>query len=487
MKNEKKWVHFVGICGVTMAPLAKMMKDEGYFVSGSDKGIFPPMSDYLRDNNIDIELGFKQKHLERSYYEEKGENNIRIHKFPDSIIAGNYIGQSNPEYKFAKEKGLQIKSFPQVLKERLIKSNSIVVAGTYGKTTCTALLVQIFKSAQMNPSYMIGGIPINLDEGIENTKGKWSIVEGDEYTSARFDMRSKFFHYKPEFLLLTSAAWEHTDVFKTRQDYIDNFKRLVQHIPQNGIIVAARNGKNLKEVLDEARCKVVTYEVNNIDKKIAKADWFNLPHKGNKETGEICIFNRNTKEEFSVKTNLIGQHNRENIIGCCALGRELGVPTEAVIGGVANFSGIRRRLELKFSEENLRIIDDHACSPPKVMGSLSALRERYSDWHISVVFEPNVGNRTEAAMPEFKGVFDQADKVIVPRLKPVKTKKGEQRIDGKKLAKFLDGYGIDVKYEPDDEKLVNYVSNEEVKKHIICFMGSYGFRRMIEEVVDEYR
>lgn len=486
MKRNKSWLHFIGMCGVTMAPLANVFKNMGWFITGSDRGIFPPMSDYLKRKKIPIELGFRSDHLLKSYYKKKRRRVAFIKNQPDLVVVGNYIGLSNVEYKYAKEKDLKIMSYPEVLEEYLVKSNSVVIAGTYGKTTSSALLSLIFSKAGNNPSFMIGGIAKNFKDGIVNTKSDWSVIEGDEYISARFDKVSKFFHYKPEFLMLTACAWEHTDIFKDEQEYVDNFKKLVTSIPKHGIIVANRNGENVKEVLKEARCKVITYELNKVDNKLAYADWFNLSHKENIDQGEIMIFNRNTKEEFSVNTLLIGEHNRENIIGCCALSRELDIKVKAIKEAVEKFVGIKRRLELRFEEENVKILDDHACSPPKVLGSLSALRDTFPEWYITIIFEPNVGNRTKEAMQLFKGVFKDADEVIIPRLKTVKTKEGDYRTTGKQLADILEEDNINVKYIGDDDKLVKYVRNKDVGKQIICFMGAYSFRGMIPLMVKAY-
>lgn len=499
MSTKQKWVHFIGICGVTMASLANMFKKTGWFVTGSDRGIFPPMSDYLKDRKIDIELGFKEEHLKIEYYKDKNNTDYGVQlrnqesqgvnlrkvkgQFPDLVVVGNYIGLSDKEYKFAKKNKLTIKSYPEVLEEFLVKSNSIVTAGTYGKTTSTALLAQIFQKAGKNPSFMIGGLAKNFDDGIKNSKGDWSIIEGDEYISARFNPVSKFFHYKAEFVLLTSCAWDHTDFFKTEEDYVENFRKFIRSLPLNGIVVANKNGANIENVISEARCKVVTYELNKIDNKLANSIWFNLPHKENKETSEVVIFNKHTKEEFSVKTKLIGEHNKENIIGVCALARELDVEIEPIQKAVEKFEGIKRRLDVRFEEENLRVIDDHACSPSKVLGSLNALRETYPDWHITVIFEPNVGNRTKEALMLFEDVFNKADEVIIPHLKPVRTVKGEEKVSGEKLADFLKSSGANVIYIDDDDKLVNYVSRKDVGKHVICFMGAYGWRNMIEEVI----
>jgi len=478
--EQSKWVHLIGICGVTMAPLANMLQKMGWTVTGSDKGIFPPMSDYLKSRNITIELGYVQDHLTTKYYKRKRGNFFHT-QYPDMVVVGNYIGMKNPEYQFAKSKGMDIKSYPDILKEYVIKSNSIVVAGTYGKTTCTGLLALIFQKAGKDPSFMIGGIAINFDNGIVNSAGNWSIVEGDEYISARFDPVSKFFHYKTEFLLLTAAGWEHTDIFITQDDYVKNFKNFVRTIPKHGLIVAKRKGENISQVIKEASCKVITYELRQQKSSSVQADWYNVVEKQNE--AEIVISNKNTKEEFTVKTKLIGSHNKENILGCCALARELDIKIKYIQKSVKQYKGITRRLEIRHERGSVKVIDDHACSPYKVRGSMRALIETFPEWKVTIIFEPNVGNRTEDALPLFTHVFNQADEVIIPYLKPVKTSKGQKRISGKTLADFLEKVNVNVKYIEDDDELVEYVASKSKKKHIICFMGAYSFRGMIPQMI----
>ena len=477
--TKQKWIHFIGICGVTMAPCANMFKKKGWFVSGSDMGIFPPMSTYLKENEINIELGFKYLHLTRDYYK-----NDKIADFPDIVVVGNFATIKNPELLFARKQNITVKSYPEILKEYLVKDNSVVIAGTAGKTTCAALVTKIFIEAGLNPSFMVGGIASDLPDSIHDSSSKWSIIEGDEYISARFDPVSKFFFYSAEFLLLTSVFWEHTDVFKSEDDYVNNFQKLISQISPNGLIVACSSKENVSEALKSARCKVVSYELNKSDNILPLSTWFNLPFREN--LNEILLYNRLTKQEILLKTNLIGDHNRENIIGSAALCLELNIKPEVVQKAVANFYGIKRRLEIKYQEENLIIFDDFASSPPKIAGSLEALRQTYKDYYITIIFEPNVGNRTPDALNLFKNIFHEADEVILPRFKHIK-KTSEDRITENDLLDTLKKEDVNAIFISDDNELVSYVKSKNVGKRIICFMGAYSFRGMIDQVVKEFK
>ena len=216
-----KHIHVVGICGVTMAPVAKMFHDMGWKVTGSDKGFFPPMSDYLRKHNIPFYPGWHPERIGS----------------PDMALIGNFIGMQNPEFLFIRERGIPFFSYPEMLSQYVIRDRSAVIAGTYGKTTITAAVAWIFEQAGICPSFMIGGIAKNFSDGVRRADGEWSIVEGDEYSTSRWDRRPKFFHYRPTHLILTATVWDHTDLYESQEAYRAVFAEAVSSLPQDGMLV----------------------------------------------------------------------------------------------------------------------------------------------------------------------------------------------------------------------------------------------------------
>lgn len=460
MKNtSQRYVHFVGICGVTMAPIAKMFKDMGWRVTGSDKGFFPPMSDYLRRNEIEFWPGW---HVEKIGIRNKELEIRREKKLLDFAVIGNFIGYNNPEFVFLREQNILYKSYPEILSEYVVKKNSIVVAGTYGKSTISAALAWVLEKAGYNPSYMSGGILKNFSDGVRATDSDWSVVEGDEYSTARWDLRPKFVHYKPKYLILTSTEWDHTDLYKTREDYLNIFRELVANVPKDGVIV---------------------YNPETVDERVM-------------ETADCDIVKYSQPTEKVFHTHLIGWHNQTNLTAIAVLCRYLRINKDIVQEAIESFEGVRRRLETRYAVgENLhpvQVIDDLAHSPAKVRASLSALREWYPDARIRVIFEPNIGSRTKEALPLYKGVFDKADEVFIPRLSKAKKKEGVEWVSGADLCNFLANFSIQssnsqILYEPDDHKLVNILVDESKKDDIIAFMGSHGFRGMIEEVIKGLR
>jgi len=465
MSENQKHVHVIGVCGVAMAPVAKMFIDLGWRVSGSDKGFYPPISDYLKAiPEIEFYPGF--------HPEKVGE--------PDLVVVGNFIGLSNSEFKYIREKGFEYKSYPEVLGEFVVKKNSVVVVGTYGKSTISALLTWILEKASFDPSYMSGGILTNFSDGVRSTNSNWSVLEGDEYPADRQHNRSKFFYYHPRYLLLTSAEWDHMDIFETEQKYIDNFKDLVRNLPVDGLVVVWNEGVHIDEILKEVSCRIIRYSGTSkddyfISSKSREVNLTNLVIENNKN---------NFKEEF--KTSMIGDHMMENICGAVAMANELGIPTSKIKDAVVTFGGgVRRRLEFRGkTQKGAYVIDDLAHSPAKARAGIKALRGWYENSKIYVVYEPNVGNRTKESLSSYEGAFDYVSEVIVPRLSVVKAQVGQKRLNGSELVGYIAKNGVKATYIDNDDKLIEILKQKINKDDIIVFMGSHGFRGMIENLLE---
>ena len=261
---KKRHIHFIGIGGTAMASLAVAFQAAGFRVTGSEpKEIFPPMSELLKKNKISYYFPFNIKKMGR----------------PDEVVVGNaHYSDSNPEVKYVQENNLKLKHFPRLVEKYLIKKKSVVVAGTYAKTTVSSMLAWVLEQAGKKPNYLIGGLPINFGQGarISPSKGgrkdEWSVVEGDEYPAASpWDFSPKFKYYHPKYLVLTSAEWDHMDIYKTRADYIKVFKDLVKKVPKDGLIIAKLGGENLDEVLKVAKCRVVYYSRKHKSTESTKA------------------------------------------------------------------------------------------------------------------------------------------------------------------------------------------------------------------------
>ncbi len=440
-----KKVYFIGIAGKTMAPLAKAFKDMGWEVSGSDQEkVYPPISTYLEENRISYKRGYR------------AEN---VPKDADLVVAGYsalLIDSENPEYKKAQDLKLKIKSFPEVLQEYLIKENSIVVAGTYGKTTLSALIAWILTKAGLNPSYMTGGIPVNLGDGVRITDSLFSVVEGDEVPALRKTDPPKFMFFRPKYLLLTATKHDHPEIYKTPEDYLEAFVKLVGLLPANGILIYNQESVDEKVVNNFAGKKVPYSSVNQ--------PW--------------------------VKTNLLGRHNQENISGAIKLCRELGIKEEVIKDAVESFGGVKTRLEFLGKPGGRFIYWDFSQHPEKVKAALNALRENYPQNQIVCIFDPAMtGLKYQESLDWYPKAFDQADQVIVGKVGFLKEIPKGQRVTGRDIVEAIAQTQPQVFYEPIDEKIKKWLGENTHAGDVIVFMSSGGLRFMnlIDEVIKKLK
>ena len=449
MENNKH-IHIVGICGVATSALAIAFHDRGYKVTGSDKGFFPPVSTELEKHNISFYAGWHPENMGR----------------PDIVIVGTASGTSNPETIFAKENNIPIYSFAEAIGKFFVKEYSIVSTGTWGKTSSTALLSYILEQAQFNPTYMFGGVSLSHSASAKLTDSKYSVFEGDEYKSSPTDKTPKFVYYKPTHLLLSAVSWDHADLYPTEESYFDAFRGLIKNIPQSGFIVANSDNMKVKELVTNA----VWYGKNNGDYVYSDVvqDTNGLHFKIN---------------GIVINSQMIGDFQAENITGCFAMADKLGIPTDVIVKAISEFKGLKRRLEKRL-DGDIVIFDDIAHSPEKAGTVLRNLRDIYSV-KIVCIFEPNIGGRSRESVVKYDNAFKFADIVIIPRLTKLKVSQdgSEQPMEGDELSAVISKTHTNSMYIPEDNDLVKYVLDNTKKGDVIAFLGSHGFRGMIEEVV----
>ncbi len=456
-------IHFIGICGVAMSALAIAFDKKGWQVSGSDAGFYPPVSTNLKNTNINFYPGWHIKKMTKN-----GD--------PDLVVVGNVASSTNPEWIYVQEKKIKYKSYPEVIAEFFVAKNSIVSAGTYGKTTTSALVSYILEKNDYNPSYMFGGLLIDKMNSAKIGNGDWSVLEGDEYKTARWDNSPKFDHYNPTHLLLTAVEWDHADIYKTKESYFDAFKKLSSNMPKNGMAVVSENVPT--DISNNLKCDITKYGKEN-------CEYIYTNIQQTKDGLKFDILHHNNK--YQIFSNMIGKFMAENITACFALCHKIGIDSKNIIKAIKNFQGIKRRLE-KRVESSITIFDDIAHSPAKANFTLNTLRDIYKNSKIFAIFEPNTGNRKSESINGYTDAFKDADIVIIPRLTKVKMEKNEINtpMDGKKLSEVISDSHNNVKYIEDDSELINYVKNKTQPGDVVVFLGSHGFRNMIEELVKHY-
>ena len=491
-------VHFIGICGVAMSAIAIAFKKAGFDVTGSDAGFFPPVSTNLEKHEVKFYPGW---HAEKMI-----ENGV-----PDLVIVGNVASSTNPEWLYVQEKKLNYLSYPEAIEKYFVKENSIVCAGTYGKTTTSALLAWVLSECGYNPSYMFGGIAVDDFDSAQISDSKYSILEGDEYKTSKWDSGAKFFHYHPTHLLLTDVKWDHADVYPTEQNYFEAFEKLIESVPKKGMIVA---NEKVEQMAKLSNCHIVTYGFSS--SAMYQCSNVTVDKNGIK----FNIIHQNTSYELRVTS--YGDYWAENITGVFALACEIGIEPKKIIEAIGKFKGLKRRLEKRFENNSITIFDDIAHSSAKAQSVLETLR-RYSEsaksadeeslskssknvsnnanfkstekgslpasgrvgisWRLICVFEPNTGNRQPQSEPSYTNAFAAADEVIIPTLTKLKTSDDLHHWDGAELVEIIKKTHNDVKYIEDDNKLINYLTNQQ--NSIIVFCGSHGFRGMIDQLVSK--
>lgn len=476
-----------------MSALAILWHKKGWKVTGSDTGFYPPVSTHLEKNNIKFYPGW--------HPEKMGT--------PDLVVVGNVASSENPELQFVLKSNIPHLSYPELIAQNLIKKNSVVCAGTYGKTSSTTLLTLLFKNAGLDPAYMIGGLSVDLTDNAGNPEDtNWSIIEGDEYKTSRENPRAKFFSYKPTHLLLTSVNWDHADVYKTEKDYFNAFQELLNSISQ-GVIVVCTDNENVQKLLithkehlqektttilqnfqkdDQRICGNVIKALENNVKIITygKNSDTNFHYTNIQETAEGLSFDiLHQNQTFKISTPILGAYMAENICGVFALAYSVGIDPEIIIQTFQNFHGLKRRLEKRGTVNGAEIFDDIAHSPTKAKSVLKTLRQICSG-KIYAIFEPNIGNRKIVAIPAYNHAFKQADEVIIPRLTKLKinlTDSTDRNIEGDELVMIISKTHSHTFYIDDDNQLINYLKQKVTSNDIIIFMGSHGFRGMIENLL----
>ena len=478
LKNLPEHIHVIGICGVATSALAIAFHRAGVKVTGSDKGFFPPVSTELEKAGITFYAG---------WHPEK----IAADGVPDAVVIGTASGSHNPETAAAEQLGIPSYSFAQAIGTFFVSTRSIVVVGTWGKTSSAALLSHIMDAAGFDPSYMFGGISLSHEAAARLSKSDWSVFEGDEYKSSPTDPTAKFFYYKPTHLLITAVSWDHADLYPTEAEYFEAFRKLIATIPDRGLIVANRDHAGIKKALAASTVKNIVW----YGKKDADYTYSDVTQS--KDGLRFKVMHKETV--FDIRSPMLGGFQAENIAGCFAMANEIGIPLQKSIDAIASFKGLKRRLEKRLDGDitgsGVTVFDDIAHSPEKAASALKELRAIYGGDHggrIIAVFEPNSGARERGAIAKYGGAFKDADTVIIPRLTKLKvnTEKGEGRtekdempMEGDELAAIISKTHKNCRYIEDDAKLVENLASQAKKGDAIAFLGSHGFRGMIEQTV----
>jgi UDP-N-acetylmuramate: L-alanyl-gamma-D-glutamyl-meso-diaminopimelate ligase len=351
-----------------MAPVAGMLKERGFHVTGSDVNVYPPASTLLNSLGIHWNEGFREDNLKPA---------------PDLAVIGNVIARGNPELEYILDEKIPYCSMPQLLEDYFIPGHtSIVVAGTHGKTTTTAMLAWIFRVAARRPDFLVGGVVPNFnDRSYGLGGGEEFIIEGDEYETAFFDRGPKFLHYHPDELILTSLEYDHADIYPDLASIALQFRRLVNLVPRRGRILIWGESPELRGVAAKAFCPVETFGLTD------DCDWCAGDILWQDNATEFRVAFRGN-EVTRIRMPIAGRHNVLDALAAIALAYGRGVECEAIEGAFATFQSVRRRMEIKGEESGVLIVEDFAHHPTAIRMTLEATRTRWPGRKIWAAIEP---------------------------------------------------------------------------------------------------
>jgi UDP-N-acetylmuramate: L-alanyl-gamma-D-glutamyl-meso-diaminopimelate ligase len=386
-------VHLSGICGTAMASLAGLLTARGDAVTGSDQDVYPPMSTQLEALGIPV----------RSPYAEQN-----VPEDADCVVIGNALSRGNPEVELVLDRKQAMASFPSLLaQEFLAGRESLVVAGTHGKTTTTSLIAFLLERGGLDPSFLVGGMPRDFGRSYRLGRGRHFVVEGDEYDSAFFDKRPKFVHYRPDLAVIGNLEFDHADIYPDLAAVQLAFRRLLSVIPRRGLLLAGTESPALVEILGEARCRVETFGLHS------GADWRAEDVVQGPEGSRFRLVCRG-RDAGEIRLPLAGAHNVRNALAALAVAEAAGLAPEAARPHLAAFGGVRRRLELRGRARGVEVYDDFAHHPTAVRETLQALRASDPDRRLIAVFEPrSYTARTRLFQEDFAAALASADRVVV--------------------------------------------------------------------------
>jgi UDP-N-acetylmuramate: L-alanyl-gamma-D-glutamyl-meso-diaminopimelate ligase len=449
-----------------MGALAGLLKAAGHDVRGSDSHPYPPMSDQLRQMGVPIFEGFSAENLAWA---------------PDQVVVGNVNRKDHVEIVAATAAGIPLTSFPAALSEHFLGDrHNIVVTGTHGKTTTTALLATLLIDAGLDPSFLVGGVPANVGRGYRLGTGPHFVLEGDEYDSAFFDKGSKFLHYKPRTAILTSIELDHVDIFGSLDDVKAAFAKFVALLPPDGALFVAASSAHALEIARAARCPVLTYAAG---KRAEAVDWHG--EILGTERGRTRFRVTQKDEEVGVfDVGLQGEHNVENAVAVVALATRIGLAPASIERGLARFRGVKRRQELRGVAAGVEVIDDYGHHPTAIRETLAALRR--PSGKLVALYEPrSATSRRSVFQNEFTEAFASADHVVVGKLFAPDGIPPDERFDPEKFVSSLRARGVTARYVPSVDELAKQVAGDVAPGDRVVVFSSGEFGGLHEKLLDE--
>jgi len=450
-------IHLIGVCGTAMATLAALLKSRGHDVRGSDQHVYPPMSDFLVAEGITTMSGYLPEHITSDI---------------DLVVVGNAISRGNPELEVVLERKVRHCSLPEAIRDQFLWSaRSIVLAGTHGKTTTTSLTAWLLTHGGLDPSLLVGGIALNFGEqgsSYRVGKGRDFVIEGDEYDSAFFDKTAKFLKYLPDVAVINNIEFDHADIYDDLEAVLLAFHRLVRLVPRNGLLLLGADSPHAHELVPTAVSPVETFGL--MDGATWRAD--EIEHRD----GLTHFTVRRKGDRLGrFESPLLGVHNVRNALAAIAVGTYVGLAPDALVSGLRQFKGIKRRLETVGVARGVTVLDDFAHHPTAVQETLAALRTGYPGRRLWAVFEPRSASSCRRVFQDdFARAFGTADEVVIAAVFRSNLPESE-RLSAEQLVDDLRASGHRARHIPEIDDIVATIAAEGRSGDVVAVMSNGGF------------
>ncbi len=441
-----------------MGAVAAALKERGFVITGSDENVYPPMSIFLEERGIKARAPFAAKNIPQDV---------------DLVVIGNAMKRGNPEVEAVLNRKLLYVSLPELLRNQFLRGrHNLVVTGTHGKTTTTALLAWIMEKAGHKPSFLIGGIPKNFGEGARLTKSKHFVIEGDEYDTAFFDKRSKFVHYLPELVIVNNIEFDHADIFDNLEAVKRSFRHLLRIVPQNGMVLLNGDDANCVEVAKECYAQLIEVGFSkNCAQRIRDVAY---DEEGSRFKLGDKVFN----------IPMVGEFNVRNAAMAATAARFYRVSDAKIDNALKSFQGIARRQELRGEARGVKVIDDFGHHPTAISQTIEALRHRYPGHRVWAIFEPRSNTTRRAvfqkALPE---ALARADGVFISQVARLDQLPEKERLNPKAVVDLITKSGRPAFYEKDANAIVDLIVPKLKPNDIVAVFSNGGFDNIHEKLL----
>lgn len=449
-----------------MGSLAGMLIERGHRVTGSDANVYPPMSTQLEAMGIPINLGYKAENLTER---------------PDIVVVGNTINRGNPEMEAVLDRRWRHESMTEVLRlEFLINRRVLVVSGTHGKTTTTALAAWILETAGLNPSFLVGGVAENFGQSFRVTDGDFFVIEGDEYETSFFDKGPKFMHYVPEITILNNVEFDHADMYPDVAAIKLAFQRLIHIIPRSGRLVAGYDSPIVRELSPRALCPIDSFGLEPGDTLL---EWTARDIRYTDAGMTFTILHRN--EPFlECTTPLAGKFNIRNILAVVATATAWGADPEKIREGLATFKSVKRRMQVRGEINGITVIDDFAHHPTAVRETLDAISQKYAGRRVIAIFEPRSwSSRKKVFQHEYEQAFDAAHRVVLTPIFESFKLQADDQFSPQQVISVLREKGIPADVIDGADAIIEQIVPELREGDVVAIMSNGGFGGIHEKLL----